>query len=71
MVAKELALQEPVSSGRSAIRGLAEFSDCHGFDPKVYVHFGSGVRFGFLPCDLKCVYWFCTFTPSANNSKII
>ncbi|XP_074379594.1 monooxygenase 2-like isoform X1 [Apium graveolens] len=70
VVAKELALQEPVSSGRSAIRGLSEFSDCHGFEPKIYVHFGNGVRFGFLPCDVKCVYWFCTFTPCPKNTNI-
>ncbi|XP_017241885.1 monooxygenase 2 [Daucus carota subsp. sativus] len=69
VVAKELAFQEPLSSGRSAIRGLAEFSDGHGLEPKINVHFGNGVRFGFVPCDVKCVYWFCTFTPSPNNSN--
>lgn len=69
MVAKWLGLEKPVNSGRSAIRGLAEFPDGHGFEPKFHVHFGGGVRFGFLPCDDKCLYWFCTFTPSANNCK--
>lgn len=67
VVAKWLGLEEPVNSGRSAIRGLAEFPDGHGFEPKFHVHFGGGVRFGFLPCDDKFLYWFCTFTPSANN----
>ncbi|KAK1392940.1 hypothetical protein POM88_011996 [Heracleum sosnowskyi] len=69
VVAKELALQEPVSSGRSSIRGLVEFSDCHGFEPKICVHFGNGVWFGFISCDVKCVYWFCTFIPSPDNTN--
>ncbi|KAK3016588.1 LOW QUALITY PROTEIN: hypothetical protein RJ639_005861, partial [Escallonia herrerae] len=64
-VANWLGLQKPVYAGRSAIRGLAEFPDGHGFEPKFSVYFGGGFRFGFIPCDAKCLYWFCTYTPSA------
>ncbi|KAK2974889.1 hypothetical protein RJ640_020804 [Escallonia rubra] len=64
-VANWLGLQKPVFAGRSAIRGLAEFPDGHGFEPKFSVYFGGGFRFGFIPCDAKGLYWFCTYTPSA------
>ncbi|KAK4434650.1 Monooxygenase 2 [Sesamum alatum] len=64
MVAKWLGLQNPVNVGRSAIRGFVEYVDGHGFEPKFHAYFGGGVRYGFVPCDHKSIYWFCTFTPS-------
>ncbi|XP_051150879.1 monooxygenase 2-like [Andrographis paniculata] len=65
MVAKWLGLQSPVSAGRAAIRGFVDyFNGGHGFEPKFHGFFGGGVRYGFIPCDEKSIYWFCTFTPS-------
>lgn len=64
LVAKWLGLQNPVSSGRSVIRGFVNYPDGHGFQPKFHAYFGGGIRYGFIPCDEKNVYWFCTFTPS-------
>lgn len=65
VVAKWLGLEKPVYAGRSAIRGLAEYPDGHGYEAKFYVYFGGGFRFGVVPCNEKSLYWFCTFTPSA------
>ncbi|KAL0366005.1 UNVERIFIED_CONTAM: Monooxygenase 2 [Sesamum radiatum] len=64
LVAKWLGLQNPVNAGRSAIRGFVEYMDGHGLEPKFHAYFGGGVRYGFIPCDQKSIYWFCTFTPS-------
>lgn len=65
VVAKWMGLQKPVDANRSAIRGYVEYPKAHGFEPKFCAYFGGGVRIGFLPCDDKSLYWFCTFTPSA------
>ncbi|RAL53156.1 hypothetical protein DM860_006828 [Cuscuta australis] len=64
MVAKWLGLQSVVDSKRSAIRGFVEYPETHGYEPKFYAFFGGGVRFGFLPCDEKGLYWFCTYNQS-------
>ncbi|XAR61618.1 hypothetical protein NMG60_11016085 [Bertholletia excelsa] len=69
VVAKWLGLQKPNSCGRSAIRGFVEYPDGHGFSPKIRFFFPGGVRFGFLPCDDKRLYWFCTFNLSAQPEK--
>lgn len=68
LVAEWLGLQKPVTARRSAIRGLAEYPNDMNFDSKIYANFAGGVRFGFIPCDGKTLYWFCTFTPSATPS---
>ncbi|CAA3020826.1 zeaxanthin epoxidase, chloroplastic-like [Olea europaea subsp. europaea] len=67
MVAKWLGLQNPVNVGRSAIRGFLSYPNGHGLEAKFHAYFGGGVRYGFLPCDDKSIYWFCTFTPSIFN----
>lgn len=64
IVAKWLGFQSPVSASRSAIRGFVLYPDGHGFEPKFYSYFGGGVRYGFIPCDDKGIYWFFTFSPS-------
>lgn len=64
IVANWLGFQSPVSASRSAIRGFVLYPDGHGFAPKFYSYFGGGVRYGFIPCDDKGIYWFCTFSPS-------
>ncbi|GFZ10478.1 FAD/NAD(P)-binding oxidoreductase family protein [Actinidia rufa] len=69
VLAKWLGLEKPVNSGRSAIRGFVEFPDGHSFQPRFHVYFGEGVRYGFLPCDDKCLYWFCTFNLSLRYDK--
>ncbi|KAL0432324.1 UNVERIFIED_CONTAM: Monooxygenase 3 [Sesamum latifolium] len=69
IVAKWLGLQNPVNAGRSAIRGFVEYMDGHGLEPKFHAYFGGGVRYGFIPCDQKSIYWFCTFTPSLFKCK--
>ncbi|KAI3464790.1 hypothetical protein Pfo_021453 [Paulownia fortunei] len=63
-VARWLGLQSPVSTGRSAIRGFVDYPDGHGFEPKFQTYFGGGLRCGFIPCDDRSIYWFCTFRRS-------
>lgn len=65
VVAKWMGLPKPIDANRSAIRGYVEYPKAHEFEPKFCAYFGGGVRIGFLPCDNKSLYWFCTFTPSA------
>ncbi|KAL3641020.1 hypothetical protein CASFOL_015988 [Castilleja foliolosa] len=60
-VAKWLGLESPISTGRSSIRGIVDFPDEHGFEPKVHTYFGGGLRCGFIPCDRNTMYWFCNF----------
>ncbi|KAA8537483.1 hypothetical protein F0562_027091 [Nyssa sinensis] len=71
VVANWLGLQKPVCAGRSSIRGFAEFLDDHGFEPKLYMYFGGGVRYGLRPCDEKSLYWFLSFTPSIEGKNDI
>ncbi|CAI9763822.1 unnamed protein product [Fraxinus pennsylvanica] len=66
-VAKWLGLQNPVNVGRSAIRGFLNYPNGHGFEAKFHTYFGGGVRYGFIPCDDKSIYWFCTLTASIFN----
>ncbi|GFP97730.1 3-hydroxybenzoate 6-hydroxylase 1 [Phtheirospermum japonicum] len=40
-VAKCLGLESPVSTGRSSIRGIVDYPDGHGFEPKVHTYFGG------------------------------
>ncbi|KAL3641019.1 hypothetical protein CASFOL_015987 [Castilleja foliolosa] len=63
-VAKWLGLQSPVQTGRSAIRGFVDYPNGHGFEPKFHTYFGGGLRCGFIPCDDRSIYWFCTFRQS-------
>ncbi|XP_075484674.1 monooxygenase 2-like [Primulina tabacum] len=67
MVAKWLGLENPVSTGRSAIRGLARYLDGHGFEPKFHFYSTWCVDCGFVPCDEKSIYWFCNFSPSFHK----
>ncbi|XP_042477820.1 monooxygenase 2-like isoform X2 [Macadamia integrifolia] len=70
VVAKWLGLEKPVSSGRWAIRGYAEYLGGHGLEPNFLQFFGNGSRCGLMPCDEKTVYWFFTRTPSAKYKEI-
>ncbi|KAK6938995.1 FAD-binding domain [Dillenia turbinata] len=69
VVANWLGLPKRAPSGRSSIRGLAEYTNGHCFGAKFSLYFGDGVRFGFLPCNQTSVYWFFTFTPSTQGGE--
>ncbi|CAN6285625.1 unnamed protein product [Urochloa humidicola] len=64
VVAKWLGLPNPILSGRSATRGLAEYPAGHGFGPEVLQFIGHGFRSGVLPCNDTSVYWNYTWYPS-------
>ncbi|KAK8314860.1 hypothetical protein V6Z12_D01G200300 [Gossypium hirsutum] len=49
VVAKWLGFDKPVFTGRSAIRGSANFKGGHGFGLKFRQFLGKGLRSGFLP----------------------
>lgn len=67
MVARCLGLQKPIDTGRSAIRGFVDYPEGHQLKPKLHAYLGGGVRFGFVPCDDKSLYWFCTIHPSVSS----
>ncbi|KAG6738267.1 hypothetical protein POTOM_057876 [Populus tomentosa] len=54
-------LAEPVHSGRSAVRGLAVFSQGHGFKQEVHQFVDAGKRAGFVPLNDRELYWFLTY----------
>ncbi|XP_024166739.1 monooxygenase 3 [Rosa chinensis] len=70
VVAKWLGFKPPVFTGRSAIRGSAEFKSSHEFDPMFMEYFGNGVRSGVVPCNDKNVYWYFTWSPSSQEKEL-
>ena len=70
VVAKYLGFEKAVFTGRSAIRGYANFEGGHGFGPKFRQFVGKSVRSGFLPCDDENVYWFMTWTTSGKGDYV-
>ncbi|XP_073269377.1 monooxygenase 2-like [Primulina huaijiensis] len=70
VVAKYLGLSKASYAGRSAVRSFVEFKNGHGFEPKVMMFFGKGVRFGVIPCDEHKVYWFYTFHPPQDKELV-
>ncbi|MBA0848304.1 hypothetical protein Goshw_000323 [Gossypium schwendimanii] len=70
VVAKWLGFDKPVFTGRSAIRGSANFKGGHGFGLKFRQFLGKGLRSGFLPCNDENVYWFLTWIPSTKDEEL-
>lgn len=70
MVAKWLGFKQPAFTGRSAIRGLANFKSSHGFDPIFMQFFGNGIRYGVIPCDDNTVYWYYTWAPTSQGKHL-
>ncbi|KAM5562584.1 monooxygenase 3-like [Rosa sericea] len=70
VVAKWLGFKKPVFTGRSAVRGCANFNSSHGLDPKFMQYFGNGIKSGTIPCDDKTVYWFFGWYPSSQEEKL-
>jgi hypothetical protein len=68
VVAKCLGLEKPIDTGRSAMMGFVDYPEGHGFNPRVQVYFGGGIRLGIVPCDDKSIQWFCTISPSVSVS---
>lgn len=58
VVARWLGLSDPVHSGRTAIRGLAEYPQGHGLRHEVRQFNDPGKRAGFVPTSDKQLYWF-------------
>lgn len=71
VVAKWLGFKAPAFTGRSAVRGCLELKSNHSFEPKMSQFAGEGVRAGIIPCDDKTLYWFFTWTPSAEGKSIM
>ncbi|KAL0386855.1 UNVERIFIED_CONTAM: Monooxygenase 2 [Sesamum radiatum] len=64
VVARFLGFSKPSFAGRSAVRGLVDFENGHGFEPKFRQFFGKGIRYGVIPCDdvlLLPRVLFCSF----------
>ncbi|KAL9229793.1 hypothetical protein vseg_005224 [Gypsophila vaccaria] len=71
VVAKWLGFEKPSLTGRVAIRGCTYYEQGHNFEPIFELLVGNGYRYGILPCDNSAVFWFITFNPSANESKLL
>ncbi|KAL0348516.1 UNVERIFIED_CONTAM: Monooxygenase 2 [Sesamum angustifolium] len=70
VVARFLGFSKPSFAGRSAVRGLVDFENGHGFEPKLMQFFGKGIRYGVSPCDDRTVYWFFAFSPSPQEREV-
>ncbi|KAK4405366.1 Monooxygenase 2 [Sesamum angolense] len=70
VVARFLGFSKPSFAGRSAVRGLVDFENGHGFEPKLMQFFGKGIRYGVSPCDDRTVYWFFSFSPSPQEREV-
>ncbi|XP_031381632.1 monooxygenase 3-like [Punica granatum] len=70
VVAKWLGLKNPAFLGRASIRGVLNYNQAHGLEPRVTRCFGKGVRLGFIPYDDISVYWFFTWYPSPQDKNI-
>ncbi|GJN27647.1 hypothetical protein PR202_gb15688 [Eleusine coracana subsp. coracana] len=58
VVARWMGMSEPVSSGRSAVRGLSVFSDGHGLKRELRQFLSEGLRAGMVPISDTEIYWF-------------
>lgn len=69
VVGRWLGLKKTFYTGRCAIRGFVDFKQSHGFEPKMMLFTGDGVRYGIVPIDNTSLYWFFTFNPSTCPDK--
>ena len=69
VVAKWLGFKAPAFTGRCAVRGCLQRESNHNFGRKVSLYAGEGVRAGIIPCDDKTLYWFFSWTPSADGES--
>uniref|UniRef100_R7WFC3 FAD-binding domain-containing protein n=1 Tax=Aegilops tauschii TaxID=37682 RepID=R7WFC3_AEGTA len=58
VVARWLGLSEPVTCGRSAVRGLAVYPDGHGMKRELRQFLSAGLRASMVPISETEVYWF-------------
>ncbi|KAA0049774.1 zeaxanthin epoxidase [Cucumis melo var. makuwa] len=70
VVAKWLGFKAPAFTGRCAVRGCLQRESNHNFGRKASLYVGEGVRAGIIPCDDKTLYWFFTWTPSAEVKEM-
>lgn len=68
VVSKFLGFSNPSFTARSAIRGIVNFENGHGFDVRIMHFFGKGVRFGVVPTNDHSLYWGLTFNPSSQGT---
>ncbi|KAF2284346.1 hypothetical protein GH714_021028 [Hevea brasiliensis] len=69
VVAKWLGLSAPVHSGQAAVRGLAVFPQGHGFNKEVTQFKDVGKGAGFVPLNVKELYWFFTCPEGENMAR--
>lgn len=71
IVAKWLALKDPVESGRWAIQGLSTFPSGHGLTYSTELFIEPGKRGGLVPVNDTEVYWFLSSKYSTSNKHEI
>ncbi|KAJ0974541.1 hypothetical protein J5N97_016506 [Dioscorea zingiberensis] len=71
MVARWLGLSAPISSGRSAVRGLSLYPEGHGLKKQHNQYFmGNGIKGGFVPISHNEIYWYLNKTSSPQGMHI-
>ncbi|KAF6163677.1 hypothetical protein GIB67_036137 [Kingdonia uniflora] len=71
VVARWLGLNNPVNSGRGAVRGLAVFPQGHGLDHEFQQFLHPGRRAGLAPLNDKEIYWFISSNPRPGKDDDI
>ncbi|XP_020107511.1 FAD-dependent monooxygenase paxM-like [Ananas comosus] len=70
VVAQWLGLSAPIDSDRSAVRGLAEFSERHGFQHQLHQYISHDKMAGFVPVNDREVYWFISHDTSHRDREM-
>ncbi|KAG0469452.1 hypothetical protein HPP92_016152 [Vanilla planifolia] len=70
VVAQWLGLGSPRHSGRSAVRGMAVYTEGHGFGLQSHQFLSEGTRAGFSPINKTDVYWGVSHYSTAKEHEM-
>lgn len=71
VIGRNLGLNPPAYSGRSAVRGLAVFPEPHGINNSVHQFVGASKRVLWVTLNDKEVYWGLTYQTPLNGNFYI
>jgi hypothetical protein len=71
VVARWLGMSEPVSSGRSCVRGLSVFPDGHRLRRELRQFLSEGLRAGMVPISDTDVYYFLVNNTVPAGKKLL
>lgn len=70
VVAQWLGLKPPISSGRSAVRGVGLYPQGHDFKKEHQQFVGNGMKAGFIPISNTEIYWYLNKASTSQGSLI-